>query len=684
MSTKSASQVKRYYKEWSQTGNVIPDSVNLANDSSIYLPFSGDGDKFFPDTDANCLSDMLQRDRVNNNNNNLVSESTSFSSSSSSCGEIHPFGFEMSMGEDIVVSSLNDWNIGSQVSVIGSEEELFDTSQELPRRKLKCEKSDKIKGSPKLIKRGNLSKVKRLINDDNKKKMKGVASPFKYAYNNFNIRLSSKSVPVLEGQIIRINKDEDENSEVNIDDDNDSGNEKAIDGDCLTDPTKLLYDESKLDFCDGMLQGLSEEERICFQNISRDEYQFCLSLIFQYSDADIKKYIAARNCIIDEWHKVKPFRLDVKRMKIIVPEADIHFYSDVFSYLEVKNFINDFRDNLSNKNKNCNIHKEIKVIKNKIPNRKKTPVTKNVLGNGNLRENIDEKGGGITFSHDSSGAVVDAVHIAESSSTTKLKTIDSEKKCDGHNLKLINCSHYDSKNSAPFKVFLHPLTILSLDFHSHSSFSEVIGLLGGFLDEARGVLHVAQAVPTRAFSSDLECEMCPLSQKEAFVEIQEKGMEVVGWYHSHPSFVPNPSQKDLDTQSQFQKWFSKNGSPFIGLIISSYCPTPSASPASIIRTFILDTNTKRKSQFFKVAHPYELKWRILNEYDMEWDKIELILNNILQQKKYQSGLVRWNDEWLGGVTYLQKYIFSLSSILPSFNEEVINLVFDYLIETLYE
>ena len=34
-----------------------------------------------------------------------------------------------------------------------------------------------------------------------------------------------------------------------------------------------------------------------------------------------------------------------------------------------------------------------------------------------------------------------------------------------------------------------------------------------------------------------------VSQTEAGVLIQDAGLQVVGWYHSHPTFVPDPSQQ---------------------------------------------------------------------------------------------------------------------------------------------
>ena len=46
--------------------------------------------------------------------------------------------------------------------------------------------------------------------------------------------------------------------------------------------------------------------------------------------------------------------------------------------------------------------------------------------------------------------------------------------------------------------------------------------------------------------------MLTVSQTQASEEIREAGLDVVGWYHSHPTFAPNPSIRDIETQLKFQ------------------------------------------------------------------------------------------------------------------------------------
>lgn len=50
----------------------------------------------------------------------------------------------------------------------------------------------------------------------------------------------------------------------------------------------------------------------------------------------------------------------------------------------------------------------------------------------------------------------------------------------------------------------------------------------------------------------MQCEMDPVSQTQASEELASIGLSVVGWYHSHPTFAPNPSVRDIETQGKFQ------------------------------------------------------------------------------------------------------------------------------------
>ena len=71
--------------------------------------------------------------------------------------------------------------------------------------------------------------------------------------------------------------------------------------------------------------------------------------------------------------------------------------------------------------------------------------------------------------------------------------------------------------------------------------------------------------------------MDPVGQTRATEAISNLGLSVVGWYHSHPTFQPEPSITDIDNQAIYQQLFQSeaggdDGSvcPFVGLIAGTY------------------------------------------------------------------------------------------------------------------
>lgn len=132
--------------------------------------------------------------------------------------------------------------------------------------------------------------------------------------------------------------------------------------------------------------------------------------------------------------------------------------------------------------------------------------------------------------------------------------------------------------SQPFQVKVHPQVSLLTDVHSHLCEAEVIGLLGGKWDSEKDILYVQAPFPctsTERIEDDgsTDVEMDFEAQLRVSETIHSFGMQVVGWYHSHPLFRPDPSVTDVFNQKQYQDLFREEETgkqPFVGLIVSSY------------------------------------------------------------------------------------------------------------------
>ena len=159
---------------------------------------------------------------------------------------------------------------------------------------------------------------------------------------------------------------------------------------------------------------------------------------------------------------------------------------------------------------------------------------------------------------------------------------------------------------------------LVMDFHAHLDKHEVIGLLAGTWDPATKVVRVERAFPVReslgaaataggtaggggaaaagaakdeggarggaggsssgngSGNDHINVEMDSEDQFKVTEVIQQQyGLQVVGWYHSHPTFTPLPSLIDLGNQLMMQRNAGEEGTPggeepYIAAILSPY------------------------------------------------------------------------------------------------------------------
>ncbi|XP_031628199.1 histone H2A deubiquitinase MYSM1-like [Contarinia nasturtii] len=137
---------------------------------------------------------------------------------------------------------------------------------------------------------------------------------------------------------------------------------------------------------------------------------------------------------------------------------------------------------------------------------------------------------------------------------------------------LIECLRFPKEKVPPFRVSMNLSTLLCLYLHALSSKFEVMGFLGGFCTKSAGrnKLSLTRYKPCKtAHQTTTTCEMCPVSQVEQAANMTNEGYELVGWFHSHPTFEANPSRTDVGTQADMQLQFSiESDRPFIGFILN--------------------------------------------------------------------------------------------------------------------
>ncbi|KAI8888216.1 hypothetical protein K501DRAFT_291776 [Backusella circina FSU 941] len=229
--------------------------------------------------------------------------------------------------------------------------------------------------------------------------------------------------------------------------------------------------------------------------------------------------------------------------------------------------------------------------------------------------------------------------------------------------RLVPTTRYDDDVPAPFDVEINSDCLLIMDFHSHLAHTEIIGLLGGsFIDNQQGskVLQVKTVFPCQSTSTGIQCEMDPVSEMKAREVFQEKGYRVVGWYHSHPTFEPHPSIRDIENQTSYQTLFKddKTGDePFIGSIITPYDPNIISEHSQI--QYIHISKTWNETQSYRI--PYACRRRVNQNEQVSCGTRNQIKELIDEYKNYEHKMDM--TQLFGSQTRLEKLLDSLRAHL---------------------
>lgn len=175
---------------------------------------------------------------------------------------------------------------------------------------------------------------------------------------------------------------------------------------------------------------------------------------------------------------------------------------------------------------------------------------------------------------------------------------------------------------------MHISSILSMDFHAHLSTTEVMGLVAGYwLPQSKSMVISHYEPCLNIASSAIHCDMCPISQAKASDIIYGKELDILGWFHSHPTFAPEPSQQDLETQKTVQKWIGHK-KPCLGVILSPFSAN-GALIASPYRCLAVEMNAEEQ------LVPYKFNVEIVAD---NFDTRDLLKNFMKVRNSHLSSL----------------------------------------------
>ncbi|XP_068809419.1 deubiquitinase MYSM1 isoform X1 [Struthio camelus] len=313
------------------------------------------------------------------------------------------------------------------------------------------------------------------------------------------------------------------------------------------------------------------------RSIILDEEKQAIPEFFEGRQAKTpERYLKIRNYILDQWERCKPKYLNKTSVRPGLKNCgDVNCIGRIHTYLELIGAINFGCEQAvynrpqpadKTRSKEGKDTAEAYQLAQRLQSmRTRRRRVRDPWGNWCDAKDLE----GQTFEH------LSAEELARRREEEKLKPAKSSKgsrqvKSSFDPFQLIPCCLFTEEKQEPFQVKVSSEALLIMDLHSHVSMAEVIGLLGGRYSEADCVVEVCAAEPCNSLSTGLQCEMDPVSQTQASETLAARGYSVIGWYHSHPAFDPNPSIRDIDTQAKYQSYFSRGGAMFIGMIISPY------------------------------------------------------------------------------------------------------------------
>ncbi|XP_064624801.1 histone H2A deubiquitinase MYSM1-like [Lineus longissimus] len=401
----------------------------------------------------------------------------------------------------------------------------------------------------------------------------------------------------------------------------------------------------------------TEEVQVEKETIVEEERQIHSEFFVGRASKTPERYMRIRNYIIDAWEKCKPEYLNKTSVRPGLKNCgDVNSIGRIHAYLEQigainfgceqANYFRRVRPPLPSSSKEKRPESRADRT-DPVKSRKRR--VRDVFG-----EWIDESElEGRTIEHKSEEHRPSAVPRAR---TPKIR-----KDTYWYDpFKLLPCEKFPSELPAPFMLDMSCSAMAVMDVHAHTSKTEVIGLLGGHYNKERGALEILTAEPCNSLSTGMQCEMDPISQTQAMDRITNEDFSVVGWYHSHPTFAPNPSVRDIETQEKFQDWFSQGGLPFIGVIVNPYNKA-SQSPCSTFKCLMV---RKDKHPEAECHSPFQFDYQVINT-GIPLGQLLLKLRDLIQVSAKSSHRVEMLRLYkrTSDVTCLEKMLLSMKDYL---------------------
>ncbi|XP_064791603.1 histone H2A deubiquitinase MYSM1-like [Oncorhynchus masou masou] len=415
------------------------------------------------------------------------------------------------------------------------------------------------------------------------------------------------------------------------------------------------------------LTAPEQEAELDLATITEEEKQAIPEFFEGRPSKTPERYLKIRNYMLDQWLKSKPKYLNKTSVRPGLKNCgDVNCIGRIHTYLELIGGINF----------NCDqaVYNRPRVVDRSKPRESRDTLeyqlAQRLQSMRTRKRRVRDVWGNWRDAKDLEGQTYEHLSAEELALRREMRRPHKPCKVSRHRglldpFQLIPCRVFGKERQEPFQVIVCAEALLIMDMHAHVSMGEVIGLLGGSYSEEDNVLKIVAAEPCNSVSTGLQCEMDPLSQTQACELLSSLGLAVVGWYHSHPTFHPNPSIRDIHTQDQFQSYFSRGGAPFIGMIVSPFDP---ANPSPRSQTTCLMVREDQGPGPQKL--PYRFDYQC-SQQQPDWSQLMRRAEWIIHKYKHTHGSVQMDRPFRrdSHLTCLEKMMSSLGRYLEPLLEE---------------
>ncbi|KAJ2160661.1 hypothetical protein GGF46_002092 [Coemansia sp. RSA 552] len=307
------------------------------------------------------------------------------------------------------------------------------------------------------------------------------------------------------------------------------------------------------------------------------EKEACAEFFRGRANKTPERYLRIRNHMVEQWRATRPQYLTKIRARAGLRNCgDVNAIGRVHDFLERAGVINAGASNTGAAQARA---------------RRRVAATRRDSSSSDEPSDSSDggHGGGHVIVHGGSGGGDGDYHCPSDSSDgtpRKRRRRRTIQLAPPGEFRLVPCQVFSEATPAPFSLRVSAGALALMDLHAQLMHTEVIGLLGGHVDVDAGTVDVDVAFPCAASAATAtECEMDPASEVAARRAFAAAGRRVVGWFHSHPTFAPTPSVRDIHNQRAYQALCrtADGREPFAGLIVA-----PTTGPSDVTAFFVVD------------------------------------------------------------------------------------------------